>query len=504
MSHSGAGLRSRRRAGATGARLATALGLCGCLCGPAVAQDGTWPQFRGPGANPVSDHPGLPATWSTTDNVEWVAEIPGLGWSSPVVWGDKVFLTSTTSEKPLKQPSLGVDFSNDYVAELTKQGKTEEEVEALVTARDMEMPDEVTLAYHLHCLDLETGRILWQRNFHNGPPPVGRHRKNSYTSETPVTDGRAVYVYVAFLGLYAFDFEGRPLWETPLEPHQVYLDFGSGASPALHGDQLIILNDNEEDSFVAAFDTRDGKRRWRTARKGLGTEQIRSAWSTPFVWPNERRTEIVTSGPGWAISYDLEGRELWRMSRMGLQAIPSPFAGDGLVYLTGGSAREENKPIVAIKPGGSGDITPPEESDRGEFVAWYNQKAGGTYLPTPVLYDGGLYVLSDKGVFSRLDPKTGEQTYKQRIHRRARNFTASPWAYNGMIFCLNEEGDTFVIKAGEEFELLGTNSLEEFSMATPAISRGRLLIRTKSKLYSLRAPADPEAATTPAAAGAGR
>ncbi len=475
----------------SGVRLAGTLAACVCLGGPAFGQDGAWPQFRGPDANPVSDHPGLPAAWSTTRNVEWVTEIPGLGWSSPVVWGSKVFVTSTTSEKPLKQPSLGVDFSNDYVAELMKEGKTEQEAEDLVTARDMELPGEVTLAYHLHCLDLETGRILWQRNFHNGPPPVGRHRKNSYTSETPVTDGRAVYVYVAFLGLYAFDLEGRQLWETPLEPHKVYLDFGSGASPALHGDRLFILNDNEEDSFIAAFDTRDGKRLWRTARSGLGTERIRSAWSTPFVWQNDRRTEIVTNGPGWAISYDLEGGELWRMSRMSLQAIQSPFAGDGLVYLTGGSAREENKPIVAVRPGGSGDITPPEESDRGEFVAWYNQRAGGTYLPTPVLYDSGLYALSDKGVFSRLDPKTGEQTYKQRIHRTARNFTASPWAYNGMIFCLNEEGDTFVIKAGEEFELLGTNSLGEFAMATPALVGPRLLIRTQSRLYSIREAVEP-------------
>jgi len=485
-------------------RLAASLAVSGCLCGPALAQEGAWPQFRGPGANPVGDHAGLPSTWSTTENVEWVTEVPGLGWSSPVVWGSKVFLTSTTSEKPLKQPSLGVDFSNDYVAELMKEGKSEEEVEALVNARDMEMPDEVTLAYHLHCLDLETGRILWQRNFHNGPPPVGRHRKNSYTSETPVTDGRAVYVYVAFLGIYAFDLDGQPLWQTPLEPHQVYLDFGGGGSPALHADTLFILNDNEEDSFIAAFDTGDGKRLWRTPRKGLGSELIRSAWSTPFVWPNDQRTEIVTNGPGWAISYDLEGRELWRMSRMGLQAIQSPFAWDGLVYLTGGSAREDNKPIVAIRPGGSGDITPPEESDRAEFVAWYAQKAGGTYLPTPVIYRGGLYALTDKGVLSRLDAKTGDETYKRRIHRTARNFTASPWAYNGMVFCLNEEGDTFVIKAGEEFELLGTNSLEEFSMATPAISEGRLLLRTQSKLYSIRAPAEAEAGTKEAAGGAGR
>jgi outer membrane protein assembly factor BamB len=315
---------------------------------------------------------------------------------------------------------------------------------------------------------------------------VGRHRKNSYTSETPVTDGQAIYVYVAHLGLYAFDFAGTQLWSSPLEPRQVYLNFGGGASPVLHGDRLFILNDNEEDSFIAAFDKHTGRQLWRTPRPGLGTDQLRSAWSTPLVWQNQRRTEVVTTGPGWAISYDLEGRELWRMSRLSQMTIQSPISWDGLVYVTTGSAGEENKPIAAIRPGGSGDITPPGESSKSEYVVWYNRVAGGTYLPTPVIYDGGLYVLSDKGIFSRLDPKTGKQTYKSRVDRTARNFTASPWAYNGKIFCLNEEGDTFVIKAGDEFELLGVNSLDEFAMATPAIAGGRLLVRTQSKLYSIR------------------
>ena len=469
-----------------GLRLAIVLGIGACLCSPALAREANWPQFRGPDANPVSDDPGLPSTWSTTENVEWVAEVPGLGWSSPVVWGQKVFLTSTTSEKALKQPSLGVDFSNDYVAELMKEGKTEDEVMEMVTERDSELPSETTLAYHLLCLDLQSGRVLWQREFHNGPPPVGRHRKNSYTSETPVTDGQAVYVYVAFQGLYAFDLDGEPLWKTPLEPHKVYLDFGSGASPVLHGDKVIVLNDNEEESFIAAFDKKTGRRLWRTARTGLGTEQMRSGWASPFVWENDRRTEVVTSGPGWVVSYDLEGRELWRMSRMALMAIQSPFAWDGMVYVASGAARGETKPLAAIRPGGGGDITPPEESNHGEFVAWYDQDAGGTYLPTPLVYHGGLYTLSDKGIFARFDPKTGELSYKSRIHRTARNFTASPWAYNGMIFCLNEEGDTFVIKAGEEFELLGINSLGEFSMASPALVGQRLLLRTQGRLYSIR------------------
>ncbi len=452
-----------------------------------------WPQFRGPGALPVSDAAGLPSSWSTTENVEWVAEVAGSGWSSPIVWGDKVFVTSAMSETPMKQPSLGVDFSNDYVAELQRQGYEGEELMRRVTERENELPHEVELAYTVFCFDLESGDLLWQTGFHEGPPPVGRHRKNSYTSETPVTDGEAVYVYVAFLGLYAFDLDGKILWETALERHPVYLDFGGGASPVIHDDRIFVLNDNEEASFVAAFDKRTGEQLWRTPREGLGSRMLRSAWSTPLVWENDLRTELVTVGPGWVISYDLDGAELWRMSRFSMMSIQSPFAWNGLLYVTSGTAGEENKRIAAIRPGGSGDITPADGADESEYVAWYNRVAGGTYLPTPVIYQGGLYVLSDTGIFAKYDPATGERLYRSRIHADARNFTASPWAYGGKIFVLNEEGDTFVIKAGDEFEFLGVNRLDEFSMATPAIAGDRLLIRTQGKLYSIREAGAPEA-----------
>jgi hypothetical protein len=445
-----------------------------------------WPQFRGPGAMPVSNNPQLPANWSTTKNVEWVADVPGVGWSSPIVWDGKVFVTSAMSESPMKQPSLGVDFSNDYVAELKARDLTGEELMSKVAASENELPNEIELTYGLLCYDLESGALLWETHFYEGPPPVGRHRKNSYTSETPVTDGRAIYVYIAFQGLYAFDFQGNQLWATPFRPYQVYLDFGGGASPALHGDKLFVLNDNEEQSFIAAYDKTSGKQLWYTLREGLGNTSLKSGWSTPFVWVNEIRTEVVTHGPGWVISYDLDGAELWRMSRFSNMAIQSPFASDSLLYVTSGVRGDRNKPIVAIRPGGSGDITPPDSTNTGEFVVWYNRVAGGTYMPTPVLYDGNLYALGDTGIFAQYDPKTGERLYRTRIHERARNFTASPWAYNDRIFALNEEGDTFVIKAGTEFELLGINSLNEFSMATPAISGERLLIRTQSKLYSIR------------------
>ncbi len=462
-----------------------ALALSATLAGSPASPD-NWPQFRGPGGLPVSANPKLPSSWSTTENVEWEVDVPGMGWSSPIVWEGRVFVTSAVSEAPMKQPSLGVDFSNDYVAELMKQGLSEEEVMAKVNERDGEFPDAVTLTYGLFCFDLESGELLWRNDFYEGNPPAGRHRKNSYTSETPVTDGEAVYVYVAFQGLYAFDLDGNELWKSPLEKHQVYLDFGGGASPALHGDRLFILNDSQGDSFVAGYDKNTGKHLWTTPRPGMGTPQMKSAWSTPFVWENDLRTELVTLGPGFAISYDLDGNELWRLGRMALFSIASPFAYDGLLYLTSGVQRDQNKPIAAIRPGGSGDITPPAPETSNDHVVWYDRVAGGTYRPTPVIADGGLFVLTDAGIFSKLDPATGKRLYRSRIHSTARNFTASPWAYDGKVFALNEEGDTFVIGTGEEFELLGITSLDVFSMATPAIAGDRLLIRTQGKLRSIR------------------
>lgn len=445
-----------------------------------------WPQFRGPGGLPVGHSSALPSRWSKSENIEWSLELEGTGWSSPIVWKNHVFLTSAAADKPMKQPSLGVDFSNDYVAELMKEGKNEDEVMRLVQERDMEMPSEVSLSYRLFCVDLEGGKILWQRKFHEGPPPVGRHRKNSFTSETPVTDGEAVYVYVGHLGLFAFDFDGKELWQTPVEAHQVYLDFGGGASPALYGNALVIQNDNEEASFVAAYDKTNGKKLWQTPRPGLGSAQRRSGWSSPFIWQNDLRTEIITLGPGAIISYDLEGQELWRLSGLAQTAIQTPFSWDGLLYVASGAAGEPVRPLVAIRPGADGELTLEGTEQDETSIAWVDKTGGGTYMPTPVLYDGALYILTDKGILSRHDAKTGEQTYKTRIHSEARNFTASPWAYDGKVFALNEEGATFVIRAGEEFELLGINRLDDFAMATPAIAGDRLLIRTQEALYSVR------------------
>jgi outer membrane protein assembly factor BamB len=252
----------------------------------------------------------------------------------------------------------------------------------------------------------------------------------------------------------------------------------------LHRDRLFVLNDNEEQSFLAAYDTGTGKEVWRTPRKVEPNRK--TGWSTPFVWENRLRTEVVTLGPGVAISYGLDGAELWRIKRMGAVAIQSPFAWGDVLYLTSGTSGDDNKPIVAVRAGGRGDITPLEPDNRNEHVLWYERIAGGTYLPTPVIYKNALYVLFDKGIFSRHKVDSGERVFRSRIAPGASAFTASPWAYDGKIFAMSEEGNTYVIEAAEDFRLLGVNSLDEFALATPALVGDRLLIRTQSRLYSIR------------------
>jgi outer membrane protein assembly factor BamB len=450
--------------------------------GAASAADPEWPRFRGPDANPSVSNGRLPEKWSTTQNVEWSAEIPGRGWSSPIVSGSNVFLTTVTTEGKSKPPQKGTEYSNEYVAELMKQGLSQNEVMERVTARDIELPEEVMLHYFLYCLDLQSGKVEWKREFYSGRPPGGRHRKNSFASETPVTDGKLVYVYIANLGLYAYDLKGAQMWHTPLEAYSIYLDFGTGGSAALWGNKLVVVNDNEKQQFIAAFDKNTGKQIWRKDRdvstKGEGPP-TRSGWVTPFVWESPARSEIVTVGPGIAVSYDADGKELWRLSGMSATPIPSPFAYQGLLYLNGG----RGKSLFAIKPGATGDLTP-RDGKTSEFVAW-SQERSGTYLPTQIAYDGALYVLSDTGILSRFDAKTGAMSYRSRLEAGGA-FTSSPWAYNGKIFCLSEEGKTFVVKAGEKFELLHMNALDEMAQATPAIVGDRLLLRTETKMYSIR------------------
>jgi outer membrane protein assembly factor BamB len=447
------------------------------------AQDKVWPQFLGPQSNPVGTHARLAERWSKTENVEWSQEIPGRGWSSPIVTGGKVYVTTVTTEGKSKPPQTGTEYSNEYVADLVKQKLPMEEVIKRVTERDIELPHEVMLHYFLYCLDVKSGKLEWKKEFYSGRPPGGRHRKNSFVSETPVTDGKSIYVYVENLGLWAFDLKGNQTWTAPLDANPIYLDFGTGSSPALAGNLLIVVSDNEKQQYIAAFNKQTGKQVWRTNRDLGGKRQPvqRSGWSTPFVWRHALRTEIVAVGPETVITYDLTGKELWRMSGMAATPIPTPFAYEGLLYINGGRGR----PLFAIRPGATGDISLKEGETANEYVVW-SQPRGGTYLPSSVAYQGFVYTLTETGILNRYDAKTGKQTYKTRIDPAATAFTTSPWAYNGKLFCLSEEGQTFVVNTGEEFQLSHVNELDDFAQASPALVNDRLLIRTEHRLYSIR------------------
>ncbi|GAB5406420.1 MAG: PQQ-binding-like beta-propeller repeat protein [Aureliella sp.] len=444
-----------------------------------------WPQFRGPASNPTSENDNLPEEWGPDHNIEWSSELPGRGWSSPIVVRNRVFLTTVVTDGQSKSPQAGTDYSNEYVAELTKQGLSGEEVMQKVQERDFELPDEVDVHYWLYCLDVESGEVLWKDEFHAGKPQGGRHRKNSFASETPVSDGEQVYVYSANLGLFAYDLDGKQSWNTKLHAYPIYLEFGTGSSPALHDGLVIIVNDNEESAFIAAFDTKDGSEVWRTLRKPAEVKSAqgpvpKSGWVTPFVWKNDLRAEIITLQPGVAISYDTTGRELWRLGGMTVAPAASSFAHGEYLILDGG----KRSAMFAVKPGASGEIKSAGD-DKSEFVQWVAPRTG-TYIPTPVAYLDGIYVLDDKAIITKLDPTTGKQVYKHRLGSSGATITSSPWAYNGKVFCLSEQGDTYVLQAGDEYKLLGVNSLDDFTMASPAISGDRLLLRTEKTLYSIR------------------
>src|SRR5438876_6352070 len=424
---------------------------------PASEPAANWPQFRGPDAMGTADNPDLPDRWSTKENVAWKIEVPGHGWSSPIVWGERVFLTAVASEGDVEPPKQGLHFGGER----------------------REIP-KVTHRWFVLCLDLHSGRELWRQEAYSGTPANPLHLKNTYASETPVTDGDRVYACFGDVGVFCYDVDGRKLWSTNWPPVKTRNAWGSAASPVLHKGRLFIVNDNDEKSFAVALDAKTGRELWRVDR------DEKSNWATPYVWQNEQRTELITSGTRKVRAYDLDGKLLWQFGGMSSIVIPTPFSQSGLLYVCSGYVGDTVRPVFAIKPGASGDISLKPGETNNAFIAWYRSTAA-PYNPSPLVYGDYFYVLLDSGFLACYDARTGRQIYeKQRIRPEPTSFTASPWAANGKIFALSEDGDTFVFQAGPEYKLLHKNSLEEMCMATAAIAGDRLLIRTLTKLYCIR------------------
>jgi len=431
-------------------------------------------------------HP--PERWSTTENVAWKTDLPGLGWCSPIVWGDRVYLTTCVSMGKELEPRKGL-----YIEDLDAN----------------KYPPTDKHQFKVYCLDINTGDVVWEKLTHEGVPPKPHHIKNTLASETPCTDGERLYVLFGNLGLFCYTLDGELIWDHAISPRDTRYGWGTSMSPIVHEDRVYLVNDNEEESSVMALNKLTGEVIWTTPR------DEKTNYSTPFVWENELRKELVISGINWLKSYDLEGNELWRIKGHSILAIPTPFEHDGLLYVTSGHIIWGENRLFAIKPGASGDITPPSDQtaapeDDGsiqalnnrkkkplkvdpneeldEHLVWYQRM--GPYHPTPIIVDEQLYMLLDAGFMASFHKKTGEFMYKREKQRipKGRRFTSSPWTYAGKIFCLNEDGVTFAVTPGSDCKILFTNALAEddMCMATPVIVGDKLLIRSSKRIYCIQ------------------
>jgi outer membrane protein assembly factor BamB len=434
--------------------LTMTLALSGVISAADLPESKQWAQFRGPGSTGVADDPALPDKWSQTENVAWKTAIPGVGWSSPIIWGDRIFVTSVLSSADAEPPKKGLYFGGE------RKAPTDEH------------------RWMVYAVDFKTGNIVWEREASRGVPGQ-KHLKNSYASETPVTDGERVYVYFGNVGLYCYDFSGKLLWSQPVKAVARRYGWGSAASPVLDGNRLYIVNDNDDHSYLQSLDAKTGKVLWSVDRNE------KTNWATPYIWSHDGKKEIVTPGTGRVRSYDLDGKLLWEFGGMSSISIPTPFASHGLLYVTSGYVGDQVRPVYAVKPGAHGDLTLAAGESSNSGIAWYLPQAG-PYNPSPLVYGDYYYTLLDRGFLTAHEAATGKEIYgKQRLDPAAGAFTASPWAANGKLFLLSEDGDTFVVQAGAEYKLIGKNSLDEMCMATPAIARGSLVIRTASNLYRI-------------------
>ena len=417
-----------------------------------------WPAFRGANAAGSADGQGAVAEWNVEKgtNVRWKTPIPGISNASPIAWGNKVFVVTAISSAGDKTFRTGLYGDVKPVDDLSEH------------------------TWKIYCLDRTSGKVLWEQIAFKGTPKVKRHTKASQANSTPVTDGSRVVALFGSIGrLMAWDMNGKELWnvDVGILDSGWFFDptyqWGFSSSPVMHGGKVIVQADIQQNSFIAAYDVKTGKRLWKTDRDEIPT------WGTPTIFENQ----IVTNGPT-VRAYDVEtGKELWKLGPNSEVTVGTPVVGDGLVFVTGGYPPA--RPIYAVKATASGDISMPKNATSSDVVAWSN--TAGTYIPSPLYYEGILYTCDNGGVLTAYDAKTGERLYRARVGGGG-SFAASPIAADGKLYFANEDGDVIVARAGRKYEELAKNQMKEVIMSTPAISDGVIVVRTLGHVYGIGEP----------------
>jgi len=438
----------------------TSAGSVESLPEPAPA-DGAWPSFRGADASGVADGMNLPDSWDveTGENILWQARIPGLAHSSPIVWGDTIFLTTAVSGEE----------SASFKPGLYGDGAASE--------------DRSTHRFELMALDKRTGEVRWTRLADEAPPIDKRHIKATYANPSPVTDGRIVVAAFGSQGVYAYDVEGNKLWEVDLGHLNLgaydvpSYEWGPASSPILWEGVVFLQCDTQTDSFLVALDARTGETLWKSDRDELPT------WGTPTVVPAESGPELVTNGANFIRGYDPKtGEELWRLGRSSQITAPTPIYSDGLIVVASGRGPE--RPIFVIRTGARGDLTLPQGETTSDAIAWSIERRG-PYMPTPLIYKGRLYVINNNGAFAGYELASGKELFRERTDHGGSGFSGSPVAADGRIYLPGEDGDIFVLSAGDEFEHLATFAMGDPIMATPALSEGVMYVRSQSSLFAI-------------------
>jgi outer membrane protein assembly factor BamB len=411
------------------------------------AADRNWPQWRGPRSTGVAPHADPPIEWSETKNVAWKVEIPGRGSSSPVVWEDQVFLTTAVPARA--------------------SGAASHEPRGGVQPR-------VSHRFMVMSVDRATGKVRWERVAREEVPHEATQENGSWASSSAVTDGQIVIASFESRGIYAYDLTGKPMWQVDLGDKKMRNEFGEGSSPALHGNRLVIVWDHQGESFIAALDKRTGKELWRQKREEIDT------WATPLVVEHAGGAQVVVSGMNRVRSYDLEsGRLVWHTGGLTMNVIPSPVAADGMVFVTSGFRGNSLKAIRLADA--KDDITGPPA------VAWTLDR-DTPYVPSPLLYDGILYILkSNNGLLTALDAKSGAPHYQAQRLDKVPNVYASPVGAAGRIYITGRDGGTTVVRHGKTFEVLAENTLDDGFDASPALAGGEMFLRGYTSLYRITA-----------------